>query len=125
MRPHKTTVRLLVCVLFYAASCLYQQGPAFADFSGPVVRVLDNDTLEVLHTQHPERIRLSGIDCPEKGQPFGQKAKQAGSALVFGKDVTLQTHCKDKYGRSTTKPSGCWGWCLSGWGNVLGFTAPS
>ena len=38
-----------------------------AGFSGPVVSVLDGDTIEVLHNQHPERIRLSGIDCPEKG----------------------------------------------------------
>ena len=30
-------------------------------------RRLDGDTIEVLHNQHPERIRLSGIDCPEKG----------------------------------------------------------
>ena len=47
-----------------------------ADFSGPVVSALDGDTLEVLHNQHPERIRLSGIDCPEKGQAFGKRAKQ-------------------------------------------------
>ena len=73
---------------------------AFADFSGPVVSVLDGDTIEVLHNQHPERIRLSGIDCPEKGQAYGQKAKHAASALVFGKEVTLQTHGKDKYGRT-------------------------
>jgi endonuclease YncB( thermonuclease family) len=39
---------------------------AFADFSGPVVSVLDGDTIEVLHNRHPDRIRLSGIDCPEK-----------------------------------------------------------
>ena len=69
-----------------------------ADFSGKTVRVIDGDTLEVLHNQHPERIRLSGIDCPEKGQAYGQKAKQAASALVFGKEVTLQTHGHDKYG---------------------------
>jgi len=43
-----------------------------ADFSGSV---LDGDTIEVLNDQHPERIRLSGIDCPEKGQAIGQKAK--------------------------------------------------
>ena len=98
MRAHRTAVRLLVCALFYATYCLYQQGPAFADFTGPVVRVLDGDTIEVLHNQHPERIRLSGIDCPEKGQSYGQKAEQAASALVFGKEVTLQTHGKDKYG---------------------------
>lgn len=73
---------------------------AFADFSGPVVSVLDGDTLEVLHNQHPERIRLSGIDCPEKKQAFGQRAKQAASALAFGKDVTIQTHGHDKYRRT-------------------------
>lgn len=71
-----------------------------ADFSGPVVRILDGDTIEVLHNQHPERIRLSGIDCPEKGQAFGKKAKQAASALAFGKEVTIQTHGHDKYGRT-------------------------
>ena len=38
------------------------------DFTGPVVSVLDGDTIEVLHNRHPERIRLNGIDCPEKGQ---------------------------------------------------------
>jgi endonuclease YncB( thermonuclease family) len=37
---------------------------AVADFSGPVVSVLDGDTLEVLHNSHPERIRFSGIDRP-------------------------------------------------------------
>ena len=70
------------------------------EFTGQVVGVLDGDTLEVLNGHHTERIRLSGIDCPEKGQAFGQKAKQAASALVFGKEVTLQTHRKDKYQRT-------------------------
>ena len=41
-----------------------------ADFTAQVVRVLDCDTFEVLHNQHPERIRLSGIDWPVKGQSF-------------------------------------------------------
>jgi hypothetical protein len=54
----------------------------------------------VLHDQHPERIRLNGIDCPEKGQAYGQRAKQAASELVYGKEVTLQTHGFDKYGRT-------------------------
>jgi hypothetical protein len=38
---------------------------AFADITGRVVRVLDGDTIEVLHNTHAERIRLNGIDCPE------------------------------------------------------------
>jgi micrococcal nuclease len=64
------------------------------------VSVFDGDTIEVLHNMHPERVRLSGIDCPEKGQAFGTRAKQAASALVFGKDVILQTHGYDKYKRT-------------------------
>lgn len=71
-----------------------------ATYTGQVVSVLDGDTIEVLHNQHPERIRLHGIDCPEKRQAYGGKAKQAASSLLFGKEVTLQTHGKDKYGRT-------------------------
>ncbi len=36
------------------------------DFTGPVVPILDGDTIEVLHSHHAERIRLNGIDCPEE-----------------------------------------------------------
>jgi micrococcal nuclease len=43
---------------------------------------------------------LSGIDCPEKGQAYGTRAKQAASDLAFGKQVTVWTHGKDKYGRT-------------------------
>jgi hypothetical protein len=71
-----------------------------ADFSSKVIRVHDGDTIDVLHKLHPERIRLSGIDCPEKGQAYGNNAKHAASKLVFGKEVTLQTHGQDKYGRT-------------------------
>lgn len=61
---------------------------------------LESNTIEVLHNRHSTRIRLNGIDCPEKGQAFGNRAKQAASALVFGKQVTLQTHGYDKYKRT-------------------------
>jgi endonuclease YncB( thermonuclease family) len=73
---------------------------AVADFSGPVVSVLDGDTLEVLHNSHPEGIRLGCIDCPEKGQPYGKRAKQTTSEPVFEKEVTLHAHGKDKYGQT-------------------------
>jgi endonuclease YncB( thermonuclease family) len=68
--------------------------------SPPLVSDLDGETIEVLHNQHPDRIRLSGIDCPEKGRAYGKRAKQAASELVFGKEITLQTHGFDKYGRT-------------------------
>lgn len=62
--------------------------------------MIDGDSIEVMYIRHPERIRLSGIDCPEKGQIYDKRAKQSASELVFGKEVTLQTHGKNKYGRS-------------------------
>lgn len=75
--------------------------PAFAgEFTGLVVGVIDGDTIDVLHNGKGDRIRLNGIDCPEKGQAFGQKAKHATASLVFDKEVTIQTHGKDKYGRT-------------------------
>ena len=86
---------ILLALRFFAISAVNP-----ADFSGPVVSVLDGDTIEVLHNHPAERIRLNGIDCPEKGQAYGKKAKQAASELVFGKDVTLNTFGKDKYGRT-------------------------
>jgi micrococcal nuclease len=45
---------------------------------------------------------LSGIDCPEKGQAYGTRAKQAASELVLGRKVTLQTYGHDKYTRTLT-----------------------
>ena len=71
---------------------------SFAEFNSPVVSALDGDTIEVLHNNHPKRIRLSGIDCPEKGKAFGKRAKQAASELVYRKEVIHQTHGHDKYG---------------------------
>ena len=39
---------------------------AFADFTGRVVGVTDGDTIKVMHNGKAEKIRLHGIDCPEK-----------------------------------------------------------
>jgi micrococcal nuclease len=88
-----------ICVLALC-SFLFSPSRVVADFSGPVVSLLDGDTLEVLHSNRPERIRLSGIDCPEKGQAYGTRATQAVSELVLGGEVTLQTYGHDKYGRT-------------------------
>src|SRR5437868_11708187 len=87
--------------LFIAMFTLWFIGPATGgEFNARVIRVLDGDTMEVLHNQRPERVRLMGIDCPEKGQAYGTRAKQAASALVFGKEVMLQTQGLDRYGRT-------------------------
>lgn len=58
------------------------------------------DTIEVMHENHPERVRLNGIDCPEKAQAFGTKAKEFTSNLCFGKTVQVEEHGHDRYGRT-------------------------
>ena|SRR5437870_12654527 len=90
----------MVSVWAFLVHLLFVSTALAADFTGQVVRILDGDTIEVLHNTRAERIRLNGIDCPEKGQPYGQEAKQAASDLVLGGEVTLQTYGHDKYGRT-------------------------
>ncbi len=71
---------------------------------GKVVGVTDGDTITVLdgqQTQH--KIRLMGIDCPEKAQPFGQNAKQSLSDLVFGRSVKVEWQKLDRYERIVGK----------------------
>jgi endonuclease YncB( thermonuclease family) len=73
--------------------------PAFS--AARVVGISDGDTITILHdNREQERIRFYGIDCPEKSQAFGQKAKQYASSLVYGKTVSIRVMDQDKYGRT-------------------------
>jgi micrococcal nuclease len=67
---------------------------------GKVVGVHDGDTLTLRTEDETLKVRLSGIDTPELGQPFGNNAKQALSALAFGKTATIKSSGKDRYGRT-------------------------
>lgn len=74
---------------------------AFAEsFSGKVVGVSDGDTISVMRSGRAEKVRLLGIDAPEKKQAFGNRAKQYASELAFGKIVTVNVFDRDRYGRS-------------------------
>ena len=73
------TLPLLLSIALVASQALA------ADFTGRVVGVSDGDTITVLSKGKPERIRLHGIDCPEKRQAFGKRAKQFASRLTYGK----------------------------------------
>jgi endonuclease YncB( thermonuclease family) len=68
--------------------------------TGRVVRIADGDTLTLLdatNTQH--KIRLAGIDSPEKGQAFGQVCKQSLSDLAHDRVVEVESSKRDRYGR--------------------------
>jgi len=71
-----------------------------ASFTGKVVRVSDGDTIQVMHNGMAEKIRLHGIDCPEKNQAYGQKAKEFTASLVAGQTVRVEVKDRDRYGRT-------------------------
>ena len=73
---------------------------AWADFTGDVVGVADGDTITVLRDNKQVKVRLADIDAPEKAQPYGNKSKQALSALVYGKAVLVVEQGHDRYKRT-------------------------
>ena len=71
---------------------------------GKVVGVTDGDTVTVLDEQRQQhKVRLAGIDAPEKRQPFGSRSKEALSDKVFGKTVAIEWNKLDRYGRIVGK----------------------
>jgi endonuclease YncB( thermonuclease family) len=71
------------------------------DLTGRVVRVADGDTLSLLdknNTQH--KIRLHGIDTPEREQRYGKAAWDALANMVDGKTVSVVVLGEDSYGRT-------------------------
>jgi endonuclease YncB( thermonuclease family) len=76
-------MRMLPAVWIAGGLILCSSNLFASAITGPVVSVLDGDTIEVLHNNHAERIRLNGIDWPEKGQAYGTRAKQAASELAL------------------------------------------
>lgn len=97
----RTPLSLLAMSFFF---CLLTNIVVAKELTGRVVGVLDGDTIDVLADETSLfRIRLSGIDAPEKGQPFGQAAKALMSKLAFQKTVIVTWRKKDRYGRLVGK----------------------
>ncbi|MEK6202221.1 MAG: thermonuclease family protein [Desulfobulbaceae bacterium] len=91
----------LLCCLFLIhgdGSCLAAT-PSNELFSARVMKVVDGDSLEVIHQGKTLRVRLWGIDTPEWQQEFSHKALAFTRARVQGRRVELQPKAWDKYGR--------------------------
>lgn len=68
--------------------------------TGRVVGIADGDTLTLLDTTNTQhKIRLAGIDSPEKSQPFGQHCKKSLSYLAYDRVVKVESNKLDRYGR--------------------------
>ena len=87
--------------LLFASSISLSSFIALAgSIEGRVVNVLDGDTVQVLVQGNTTyRVRLSGIDSPEKDQPWGQQSKKYLIKAVASKTVSVTGDAHDKYGR--------------------------
>jgi endonuclease YncB( thermonuclease family) len=88
--------RLSVCIVLL----LLSSTTASADFTGLVVSILDGDTITVLKDSEEEVIRLNGIDCPEKNQVYGNKARQFTSNRALNTVVRVEAKEVDRDGRT-------------------------
>jgi endonuclease YncB( thermonuclease family) len=93
--------KLVTAYLFITFICLFLHSSAIATtITGEVVKVADGDTITILTPEREQvKIRLYGIDTPERKQPYSRKAGQFTSSLVAGKKVQVEVYDNDRYGR--------------------------
>ena len=89
-------MRFIAAVLFFCSlSSAYAH-----ELIGRVVGISDGDTLTLLVSgRERQKVRLAGIDAPEKSQPFGQRSKEWLSALAYNDIVSVTWNKRDRYGR--------------------------
>jgi micrococcal nuclease len=93
------TVFVAALLAFTAAYSICAE-PTPAVIRGKVTSVTDGDTLTILDRDKAQhKIRLSGIDAPERKQAFGTEAKDLLGTLAFGEHVTAKVEKVDRYGR--------------------------
>jgi len=98
MRALATGAAFIVVV---AAMLAAIPATAAEPLTGKVVSVTDGDTVRVLDADNVQhKVRLDGIDAPERGQPFGTVARDRLASLVMGKAVTVHNDGRDKWGRT-------------------------
>jgi endonuclease YncB( thermonuclease family) len=87
-----------VCLLF--SQCRGNNAESSNTVSGKVVKILDGDTYDLLlDNKTTIRIRMEGIDAPEKGMPFGNRAKQFLGELCQNQIITVDTTQKETFNR--------------------------
>ncbi|WP_265947796.1 thermonuclease family protein [Dechloromonas sp. A34] len=94
-----------ICRLLAFAALVLLSNCVLADILiGRVVRIADGDTLTVLEDNRVQyKVRLAGIDTPERRQAFGAKAKRHLSDMVMGRTVTVEYGKLDRYKRIVGK----------------------
>jgi endonuclease YncB( thermonuclease family) len=88
--------------IFAVLSIIALCSSSFAsELRGKVVGIADGDTITVLDADKVQhKIRLQGIDAPEKTQAFGRKGKELLTEKIAGREVMIEWKEKDRYGRT-------------------------
>jgi len=102
-----TMYKLTLCLFLLISSCLASTPSTSKNaksldgkLTGKVISVKDGDSLELLDAENTiHDIRLAHVDCPEKKQAFGKRAKIFTANFCFGEEVTVLPTDKDRYGR--------------------------
>ncbi len=93
---------LLLCLLA-ATTSLFQTAASARDaepvLAGKVTRIIDGDTIDVLLTSGRIRVRLHGVDAPERNQPGGSASSKWLSRQLLDKPVLLEPVSQDQYER--------------------------
>ena len=101
MRRANSAIRKLLSVCVLICSALIANAEVL---NGTVVGISDGDTITVLDKLSKEhKVRLVGIDAPEKSQAFGNEAKETLSNYIYKKVVSIEFKKLDKYKRIVGK----------------------
>lgn len=93
--PRKALIALLIAAVLGAFGLFVAED----EKDGQVISIKDGDTLEIMDSGTPVRVRLAEIDTPESRQPYGTKAKQVLSDLCYDKQARIVERDRDRYGR--------------------------
>ena len=100
------SLKTIILIVIFGFSSL-----TTAETLGRVVNVIDGDTVKLKVGSDTVKVRLQGIDAPERGQPYGKQSKRNLERLLAGKTVSIDVSKTDRYGRIIAvvfrKPSGC------------------
>lgn len=92
--------KLILLAIFIVPLTLLSHAQSHTRLTGKVIRILDGDTFEMLVPGNiPVKVRMNGIDAPEKKQAFGEKSKDHLGKLCFGKTIEVASQGKDRYNR--------------------------
>ena len=105
----RPVVKHLIVVLMVIVNCMlaftpYAEAAKYlGNIPGIVTKVYDGDTLTLQNNNGVYKIRLAGIDAPEKRQAYGSKAQEYLYRMVKDKFVYVVVQDKDRYGRYVGK----------------------